>query len=310
MPKLVAVIVTYNSSAMIAKLLDNLLTQSRRLDAIIVVDNHSQDDTCQIIQSYCQDSIILHRLSKNLGGAGGYAHGLEFARKLHADYIFTFDDDSYPADHNYLVKMLQAQQVYHWDVTCPVVVDSTDHTKTAYIYRYQNREFISVKEIQNIKFIENDIKLFNGVLFQRNVLELLQGPNPKLFIRGDEQEFRIRILDTGFKVGVCTSCLIYHPSSLHEYQTLGSRRFHHIDSPFKLFFSTRNRIYLLKNRQKFSLRKKTVLIGKELYYYTWFYMVHRHGDFENYAVWLKAFGCGLTGYMNNHTGKRYLVKKQ
>lgn len=303
MSSIIAVIVTYNSEASIQRLLSLLLKQTYSLNRIIVVDNCSQDNTCQVIEKLNQPNINLYRLVKNLGGAGGFAYGLEQAMKFCPDMIVTFDDDAYPQDNFFIEHMVKIKQQYHYDIVAPLVVDTDNHQLTAYEYMIDKQRYQDVASIQQKTLLIKDIKLFNGVLFDKIVIECLKGPRPEFFIRGDEQEFKMRILQAGFKVVTSTTCLVYHPTSIDEYYYVGKKRYHHLDTPFKLFYSTRNQYYILRIRQDLSLYKKSKNVCKSFWRYTWFYLIHRKGDIINYLIWLKAFIYGLVGYMKNNISK-------
>ncbi len=299
----VAVVVTYNSEASIRRLLASLLKQTYPLKQIVIVDNDSQDNTCQIIQKFNTTNIQLYQLNKNLGGAGGFAYGLEQAMRFSPDMVITFDDDAYPKDLVFIENMVKIKQQYRYDVVAPLVVDTNNHELTAYEYIIEKQRCKKVASIQKRTLFVADIKLFNGVLFDKKVIEQLKGPRPEFFIRGDEQEFKMRILQAGFHAITYTSCIVYHPTSVNEYYYIGNQRYHHLDSSFKLFYSTRNQYYILKLRKDLSLYKKSRIVYKSFWRYTWFYLIHRKGDIKNYVIWLKAFIYGLTGYMNNNVSK-------
>ncbi|MFD2817024.1 glycosyltransferase [Paracoccus aerius] len=68
----VAVIVTYNRSAKLMKVLDAIQAQTQRPDIVLVVDNASTDDTGALVKARAAgDDTIRHlRLPENVGGAG------------------------------------------------------------------------------------------------------------------------------------------------------------------------------------------------------------------------------------------------
>lgn len=95
-PSLAAVIVTYNRAAKLAKVLDALAAQTRRPDAVYVVDNLSTDETPQVVAG-CEDLPIIYcRMEQNLGGAGGFHAGLKRAYLDGHDLFWVSDDDAYP----------------------------------------------------------------------------------------------------------------------------------------------------------------------------------------------------------------------
>lgn len=305
MPAIVIIIVTYNSQNSIVKLLKNLLGQTVLATHICVIDNASQDNTVDLINNLNNSAIHLVKLTKNIGGAGGFARGFTEAMRFNPDIIFSFDDDAFPANKFFIENMVKAKQQYQLDVVAPLVVNPDNHEASAYIYRWEETQSSQVAEIQKNPMILGDIKLFNGVLFDKKVIEALNGPRPEFFIRGDEQEFRLRIMQAGYQVGIVTSCKIYHPTSVDEYFYVKDRRYHHLDSKMKLYFSTRNRLYMLRIRQDYSKFRKIKIIYKEFWRYTWFYLIYRKRDVSNYLVWLKAFIAGIVKNMDNEIIKTF-----
>ncbi|MBM3606390.1 MAG: glycosyltransferase [Alphaproteobacteria bacterium] len=96
--KTAAVIVTFNRSAKLMKVLDALERQTLRPDIVLVVDNASTDDTPRLVEARAlADHRLRHlRLPKNLGGAGGFHAGMEAAYHMGAQYFWVSDDDAYP----------------------------------------------------------------------------------------------------------------------------------------------------------------------------------------------------------------------
>jgi glycosyltransferase involved in cell wall biosynthesis len=88
------VIPTYNAATFIGRTLDSVLTQTVMPDELIVVDDASRDDTCQIVlekfaATKCMSRLI--RQEKNSGGPGQPMNrGIEVAK---CDWIVTLDHD-------------------------------------------------------------------------------------------------------------------------------------------------------------------------------------------------------------------------
>jgi GT2 family glycosyltransferase len=92
----VAVIVTWNRRALLAEALRAVLAQSRRPDAVLVVDNASTDGTADLLREEFPAVRVL-RTSANLGGAGGFALGVRAALDGEAaDLVWLMDDDTVP----------------------------------------------------------------------------------------------------------------------------------------------------------------------------------------------------------------------
>ena len=73
-----SVTVAYNAERILSRQMDALRRQSRPLDEIIVVDNGSTDGTEAMLIKRYPDVTVL-RMKQNLGAAGGWAAGLEYA---------------------------------------------------------------------------------------------------------------------------------------------------------------------------------------------------------------------------------------
>ena len=93
----VAVVVTYNRKSLLMECLACLRWQTARGLRILVVDNASTDGTREALEDMIERGDILYEnTGANLGGAGGFQHGLRSAMALGCDYAWIMDDDSMP----------------------------------------------------------------------------------------------------------------------------------------------------------------------------------------------------------------------
>ncbi|MCA1719897.1 MAG: glycosyltransferase [Actinobacteria bacterium] len=94
--RVVAVVVTYDRLALLRLSLAAVLGQSRPVDAVVVVDNASTDGSADAVRREFP-GVDLLALSRNTGGAGGFAAGLQRALEAHgADHVWLLDDDTVP----------------------------------------------------------------------------------------------------------------------------------------------------------------------------------------------------------------------
>lgn len=117
--KIAAVVVTYNRKDLLGQCLDSLLSQSRPLDALYVIDNHSTDGTYDYLLARSLIAPIEHpdggpvettetiarentasspeihyvRTPENTGGAGGFHEGMKRATEAGFDWLWLMDDD-------------------------------------------------------------------------------------------------------------------------------------------------------------------------------------------------------------------------
>lgn len=105
MPKIAAVVVTYNRRDLLLECLSCLQNQNfsdasqaceTSLD-ILVIDNASTDGTSKALKPLANTKQILHfNTGSNLGGAGGFNYGMRKAVELGYDYVWVMDDDCMP----------------------------------------------------------------------------------------------------------------------------------------------------------------------------------------------------------------------
>jgi GT2 family glycosyltransferase len=77
MGKVSAVIVTYNRLPMLKEAIAALESVEPKLSHLIVVDNNSDNDTKEFLESL-GDRIEYVRLAENVGGAGGFNAGIRY----------------------------------------------------------------------------------------------------------------------------------------------------------------------------------------------------------------------------------------
>ena len=95
---IVAVVVSHDRRDLLLECLAAVQRQTRRPDAVVVVDNASRDGSPAVVAERFPD-VDLVALHRNTGGAGGFAAGLARAIATHeADLVWLMDDDTIPAD--------------------------------------------------------------------------------------------------------------------------------------------------------------------------------------------------------------------
>jgi glycosyltransferase involved in cell wall biosynthesis len=86
-------VTTFNAERTLERVLRSIFAQETPIDEVIIVDDHSTDNTpavCQELKKTYQSSVIYHRFEKNQGVAESRNKIIELAR---GDFIVFFDDD-------------------------------------------------------------------------------------------------------------------------------------------------------------------------------------------------------------------------
>jgi GT2 family glycosyltransferase len=93
--RVVAVVVTWNRQQLLEESLAAVRSQTHRPVEVVVVDNASTDGTADWLRAHGEGLRLVH-LTRNTGGAGGFAAGMELALTLEPDLVWLLDDDTVP----------------------------------------------------------------------------------------------------------------------------------------------------------------------------------------------------------------------
>ncbi|MGN0292890.1 MAG: glycosyltransferase family 2 protein [Lachnospiraceae bacterium] len=109
MNQTVAVVVTRNRKDILKQCVEKLFLQTASCD-VLVVDNASSDGTAEYLETLKREKRVhVIKLSRNLGGAGGFNLGIRKAVEYGYEYIWTMDDDTLPRPDT-LGKLLEADE--------------------------------------------------------------------------------------------------------------------------------------------------------------------------------------------------------
>jgi rhamnosyltransferase len=237
---------SFNDVDVIQHLLDALDRQTRRPDAIILVDNASTDGT---LDKVCSETVMIIRNSKNLGPSGairiGFAHALEHG----FDWTWVLDADTVP-DPDVLEKLLafyerlpapQREQVCFlngWPLTesggLKVQPSSFERARMAL------RPLMRVRD-----FTQCDYILWTGSLYRMAAVARIGLPSPDYMMDVGEVEYGYRAQQLGFTSYVVHNAVIHHDVGRHpgayrfSANSLGSYEF----PPVRCYYCARNWIY-------------------------------------------------------------------
>src|SRR4051812_22889241 len=107
MKTIAAVVVTFNRLNDLTLCIATLRAQTRPLDAIIVINNGSTDGTDAWLKTQPDLRVVTQ---PNLGGAGGFATGMQTAYEAGFDKLWCMDDDCV-ADPGALAALLDSPNI-------------------------------------------------------------------------------------------------------------------------------------------------------------------------------------------------------
>src|SRR6516165_3983687 len=241
-PRVTAVVVTYNRRDLLLEALAAVHAQSRAPDAVIVVDNASADGTAGAVRTKFPP-VHLAELTRNSGGAGGFAYGMAQALASHADLIWLMDDDTVP-EPGALEALLAARDRH--PAPPPALVASrviwTDG-RAHPMNTPRTKPFVSKAErltaeaagctpIRSASFVS--ILVDAGECRRRGL------PQADYFLWNDDFEFTTRLLRGNIGL-LCPASVAVHKTATFGGTNVdpGQQRF---------FYEVRNKIWMLKTR--------------------------------------------------------------
>ena len=285
-----AVVVTHRRPDELAKSLDALVTQTRMIDHLIVVDNdfgHSGgDDRVRDLVAGQPVPATYLGSRRNLGGAGGFALGMLHALALGADWVWLADDDGRPRDGEVLATLLDCAQRHGLAEVSPMVCDLDRPDRLAFPLRRGLAWRRSVEELRAGASAQDLLpgiaSLFNGALFSAGAIETVGVPDIRLFVRGDEVEVHRRLVRSGLPFGTCLQTAYLHPCGSDEFKPIlaGAMHTQYPDDPEKRFFTYRNRGFVMSQP---GMRH---LLPQEWLRFGWYFLIARR-DPAAFREWIR-----------------------
>lgn len=207
--KILAVVVTFNRLELLKRCFAALRAQTYEDFDILIVNNGSNDGTEEWLDSLSDDTIVLHQ--DNLGGAGGFYAGQKYGFDNGYDWIWMMDDDGVPAASQ-LEELLRIAKLTYVKIAAPIVLNIDNDNEEAF-YPGQPLNLPEGNISDNTRFVCP----FNGIMFQREVIETIGFIKKELFIWGDEREYTLRWRKAGFKEYAALKAVHHHPSIKTQY---------------------------------------------------------------------------------------------
>lgn len=238
MEKAIAVVVSYNRQKLLSECITALRKQTRKLDAILVVNNGSTDNTEEWLQ---QQPDVFFLTQKNVGSSGGFNSGISWAFKHGYSWIWCMDDDGYPKED--ALQQLLAHETNERSLLNCAVLNKED--KRSFVWKTKSYKTIEEVDLDIIPGIGHP---FNGTLLHRSIVEKVGVPKSALFLWGDETEYYYRIVKQ-YKYPVYTvpSSIHYHPAAAFTFKNDWDHK-----TSWKMYFYVRNRFHV--HHAKFSNR--------------------------------------------------------
>lgn len=237
--KIYVFVVTYNRLSLLKKTIGSLRNQTYPIDKLCVVNNGSTDGTYEWLSEQ-SDLYVINQ--DNLGGAGGFGRGVQYAYEDGADWIWMMDDDVFPESDcletllKYKERSLCMQPAryfsdgvyvpwgYHYDIS----IDSEEKLPSS----NYSKELFSV-----------NTGCFEGMLIHRSIVSKIGFPDKRFFITNDDRIY-------GYLASKYTDLVLVRDARLNREASSKDVKY----SPFYTYYSYRN--FHLRNEYSKTLTGK------------------------------------------------------
>jgi rhamnopyranosyl-N-acetylglucosaminyl-diphospho-decaprenol beta-1,3/1,4-galactofuranosyltransferase len=245
---LAVVIVSFNRRDLLKIGIKAVLRQTTAPDLIIVIDNASTDGTADMLRSASWSDpkrVLCLQLPENVGGAGGFAAGIDAAVTRGADWIWLMDDDCEPEIDalEELVRVAKRPDMVYgslavsgaktaWPMT---LVDEGGARAAKVVERVDD-----VPDIGRVGFLP-----FLGLMVSRELVGRIGLPDAGFFISGDDVEYCLRAGRAGAPIYVVGRSRVAHPASDWYPVRLPGKVIRCLRlPPWKRYYDTRNRLLI------------------------------------------------------------------
>ncbi len=299
-PSVGIVTVNYNSATFIGELLDSV----RRIDYpnahFIVIDAASQDGSDDAIeQRYPQAHLV--RCAENVGIARGNNLGARYCREQGFDYILFLNNDT-THERGFLRILVSAAD--EQTMTVPRILYAGDHRlisthagdfdwnlglfRGTYHGKQDGPATRRRRELRTASFC--------CLLMPSRAFDEAGPLDERFFMYYEETDFLRRALAQGYRLLYVPEAVVYHRESASS----GGGWM----TPFKLYYATRNRLYLVRKNSRSRLR---------YWLFTFYFWVTRLPYALRYAIsgrgaMLRAMCLGMLHYYQGRMGRTLEVR--
>jgi len=243
------VILNYNHLEDLKETVESFLVQDYPNLHIVVSDNGSTDDSIKWLKNNHPNIILLENKS-NSGWADGNNIGIQYALKQNVDYILLANNDLSFDEPTIITSLLKAyDEIPKLGVIGPSQNSYYNKSKIVnqgwIMYPKVKQVFNKFRLLNNPIGISEKYRIIDNVsgsfmIIKRQIFEEIGLIDSKLFLYAEDTDFSIRAWSKGWISAVNKEITIYHKVSA----TSG------INSPLKIYYMTRNLIYLIRKHKE------------------------------------------------------------
>lgn len=249
-----SVVVTYNRLELLKENLEKVSSQTYPIRNIYIIDNNSSDGTAEYLNNIDDPRFKVIRLTKNIGGAGGFSKGIELCAVNHADWIWMMDDDTIPE------KDSLEQLMAYSDIEDVGYVNSQVLWTDGQPHLMNKPRYLEDQSPKETLFKENEAlsgqcqlthhSSFVSLLIKGSIPWELGLPLKEFFIWSDDEEYTYRITNAGYRGLHVNSSIVWHKTKTNYAASINTLT---ADMAWKLYYGERNGSYVRRMQKGYIL---------------------------------------------------------
>lgn len=243
MDKVAIMVVTYNRKALLTECIEAILKQTFSDFDLLVLDNASTDGTGERVLQFADRRIQYINTGTNLGGAGGFAFGMNYILKEgRYQYAWLMDDDTVPTAAALESLCRKANQLKAEFSFLASVVKWTDGSACLMNMQIPASDAIMDMKAIDLKLIRIKRSSFVSCFINLNCAAQVGLPIREFFIYGDDVEYtqRLSAVKSGY---LDLDSMVVHKMEYNAQAGLDCCPDERID---RCYFERRNALYIAR----------------------------------------------------------------
>ncbi len=212
LPKVGIVVLNYNGSSCLTACLSALRAQDYTNSFVLVVDNHSEDDSFIRAKEQFPEYAYVEN-ERNLGFAAGMNRGMREALALGADSVWLLNNDAEVAG-DCLSRLVKVGQETECGLLSPVILDEHARPwfeKGALSYLRMRATHVAPRAGErSATAYESEYLTGCAFLMTREVIETIGDLDERFFLYYEDADYSLRAKKAGFRLLVVPGATVEH----------------------------------------------------------------------------------------------------